>query len=104
MGGRSWLLRGLVGVAALALCAQVVGASTNETPSRSAQRDLVASAIALTSLFNGGFGPLATLISELQSEEPELHFTDGPVTSANPSHQVAVILSPDQKVVLLVDE
>ncbi|HLN15366.1 MAG TPA: type II secretion system protein [Acidimicrobiales bacterium] len=74
---------------------------------RSAQSDLVNSAIAGKSLFatNGSFAPLAnSQVSELQAEEPELNYTTADVTAGSPPHTIDVAVSPDEKVLLMVDQ
>ncbi|HLN15368.1 MAG TPA: type II secretion system protein [Acidimicrobiales bacterium] len=73
---------------------------------RSTQSDLVNSAISLKSLFavDGQFHSAVSEVSELQSSEPEMNFSINPVTSSNPSHQIEVIVSPDQLVILLIGE
>ncbi|HLN15367.1 MAG TPA: type II secretion system protein [Acidimicrobiales bacterium] len=74
---------------------------------RSAQSDLVNSAVAAKTLFatDATFFNILSGPSELEAQEPEMHYTLGAVTSSNPSHQVEVVVSPlDNMVVLLIDQ
>jgi len=103
------VLVGLLLVSAIglgALVSDAISTGPGASADRAAQSDLVNSAVTLKSLFatDGQFHSAASEVSELQRYEPELNFTVNPVTSANPAHQIEVIMSPDQLVVLLVAE
>jgi type IV pilus assembly protein PilA len=74
---------------------------------RSAQSDLVNSAIAAKTLFatDGTFFNILSGPAELEAQEPEMDFTLFAVTSSNPAHQIEVVVSPiDNVVLLLIDQ
>ncbi len=73
---------------------------------RSAQSDLINSAIEAKNLFanDGSFVGISTRVTELQNEEPEMTYTTDRVWYPPPPHEVAVYVSPDNNVLLLVDQ
>jgi len=73
---------------------------------RASQVNLVNAAIAAKTIFttDGNFASINGSVSELQSEEPELLFTQGRVWSTDPAKEVDVEVSADNNVLVLVDE
>ncbi len=73
---------------------------------KSAQSDLVNAAIDAKTYYaqNGSFGQVASQVSVLQDNEPELHFSLFPIT-ASPPHQIeAVVFPTDNNIMILVGE
>ncbi len=73
---------------------------------RSAQSDLTNAVISAKTVFtnNGNFQTTASLVSNLQSSEPELSFTSALVTSSGRPHAISVAVSPDGAIIVLSDE
>ena len=72
---------------------------------RSAQSDLTNAVISAKTVFtnSGTFATTASLVSNLQSSEPELSFTSA-LVAANGKHAVSVAVSVDGAIIVLSDQ